>query len=301
MNTAVQALLQYCLKMKMSYSYKPVLILALLKNHGKVSIQEAASFFIGYYGSRISQGLIAEKRDSIFSTLNCSVQEIQKNIMTNPVKALTSSSPLFKYNQEQEILTIQNYIWEQLNYDDIIALTEACHERLDQYYGKLYEDQKNQVVLFDDCCRSHALSSRFESDFSLQGNHFISLAHYMAYQKAIILGAERKSRQILSLSNQSLVDECYCELARMRNPLWDGQQPAIIYQGVAAKYSQNEAARRELLNTGHAIIGACLSDEDVLGIGMPIDDPEALQVDFWKGHNLLGNTLMQVRRMVWTF
>ena len=36
-------LISYCRKMSMSYSYKPVLIMALVDHHGSISIDEAAN------------------------------------------------------------------------------------------------------------------------------------------------------------------------------------------------------------------------------------------------------------------
>jgi hypothetical protein len=57
-------LLEYCRTMKMSYSYKPVLILALLHTgkNGTVAIEKAAQYFYDFYEERRRQGLPAEKK-----------------------------------------------------------------------------------------------------------------------------------------------------------------------------------------------------------------------------------------------
>ena len=60
----------------MSYSYKPVLIMAIVEHGGVLRIDEAVDYFIKYYGQRLSEGLIAERADSIFSTLRCMREKI---------------------------------------------------------------------------------------------------------------------------------------------------------------------------------------------------------------------------------
>ena len=63
------SLIEYCEKMSMSYSYKPVLIMGLIQNQGIITLDEAASFFLQFYSTRLEQGLIAEKKNSIYSNL----------------------------------------------------------------------------------------------------------------------------------------------------------------------------------------------------------------------------------------
>jgi hypothetical protein len=89
------SILDYCEKMSMSYSYKPVLILALTSNDGQVTLDEAAAYFLRFYSLRLEQGQIAERTNSIYSNLKCTYEQIKQNIQSNPVKALTSSSDFF--------------------------------------------------------------------------------------------------------------------------------------------------------------------------------------------------------------
>ena len=55
--------------MDMSFSYKPVLLLAMLENvddRGRVRIKDIVDFFINYYSNRKNEGLFVEKKSSIF-------------------------------------------------------------------------------------------------------------------------------------------------------------------------------------------------------------------------------------------
>lgn len=92
-------LVEYCYKTNMSYSYKPVLIMALVEYGGKIHISDAVDYFVQYYARRLSLGLITERTNSIYSNLNCSLEQIANNIKNNPVKALLNSD-YFEYDKK---------------------------------------------------------------------------------------------------------------------------------------------------------------------------------------------------------
>ena len=62
-------LIEYCCKMNMSYSYKPVLIMALVEYGGEIHILDAVDYFVQYYARRLTLGLIAERTNSIYSNI----------------------------------------------------------------------------------------------------------------------------------------------------------------------------------------------------------------------------------------
>ena len=88
-------LLDYCKTMRMSYSYKPILILALLHygdQDGCISIENAAVYFREYYSNRKAQGLAIEKKQCIYLRDDVTDAQIIANLLSNPVKALISVS-----------------------------------------------------------------------------------------------------------------------------------------------------------------------------------------------------------------
>lgn len=62
--------------MSMSYPYKPVLILSVLSNDGTESLDEAANFFLSFYGRRLELGLVAEKSKSIYSDIGWIIKDM---------------------------------------------------------------------------------------------------------------------------------------------------------------------------------------------------------------------------------
>jgi len=129
-------LLEYCRTMKMSYSYKPVLILALLHagKNGSVSIENAAHFFRDYYATRREQGLLAEKKKCIYLKNDVTDKQIIVNLINNPVKALCGSG-FFFFNEQHQVLSLSPEIWAALDKGSKATLTKICRQRLKEYYS----------------------------------------------------------------------------------------------------------------------------------------------------------------------
>lgn len=133
----INRLFDYCRTMKMSYSYKPVLILAVLEkgsNLGEISIREAAKYFKKYYQKRRKLGLIIEKGNCIYQRADISYDQIAGNIIANPVKALLSSG-YFQFNKETTMFGIIPDIWNKLDETDISTICSICNTKLEQYYS----------------------------------------------------------------------------------------------------------------------------------------------------------------------
>ena len=76
----------------------------------------------------------------------------------------------------------------------------------------------------------------------------------------------------------------------------------IVYQGNLLKFSANEELKTRLLNTGNKVLIETSPFDVVYGIGLDYygrdlnkQQFDLLNVDDWKGSNLLGFALMQVR------
>ena len=129
-------LLEYCRTMKMSYSYKPVLILALLHTgkNGTVAIEKAAQYFYDFYEERRRQGLPAEKKRCIYLRDDVTQKQIMANLVSNPVKALCESG-FFFFNEQSQVLSMSPEIWSVLDRGSKAMLTRICRQRLKEYYA----------------------------------------------------------------------------------------------------------------------------------------------------------------------
>ena len=70
-------------QMDMSYSYKPVLIKAILlyaDDKGRIKLEDIVSYFRSYYEGRRAAGLVVEKKNSIFAKGGYTDKEAERNI-----------------------------------------------------------------------------------------------------------------------------------------------------------------------------------------------------------------------------
>ena len=62
----------------------------------------------------------------------------------------------------------------------------------------------------------------------------------------------------------------------------------IVYEGLVAKFSQNEDLKKRLLDTSNDMLAECAVKDRIWGIGLSMDDPDRQDISKWKGQNLLG-------------
>ena len=152
-------------------------------------------------------------------------------------------------------------------------------------------------------------SNWYPSPFTVDGVTFAHAEQYMMYQKAIVFGATETAAKILAASSPA---ECKKLGGKNGVPnyddeVWEQRCISIMRKGLRAKFSQNPALKKALLETGSSYLAEC-TDEAHLdpsnymkvdrkwGIGLTADDPRAQHPEQWQGRNLLGYILMLVRR-----
>lgn len=64
------------------------------------------------------------------------------------------------------------------------------------------------------------------------------------------------------------------------------------------KFSQNKELKQELLNTGDRILVEASPYDKIWGVGLREEDELILDEKNWKGLNLLGKALMEVRKLL---
>ena len=81
----------------------------------------------------------------------------------------------------------------------------------------------------------------------------------------------------------------------MTNPYGKITGMEIVITGNLHKFMGSEDLREFLLSTGDKILVEASPYDTVWGIGMKEDDPDCRNPRLWKGENLLGFALMDVR------
>ena len=117
----------------------------------------------------------------------------------------------------------------------------------------------------------------------------------MMYKKAMSFKDYAVAESILNTDDAAEIKALGRSVSDYNENYWNGIRQITVYEGLTAKFTQNEALRQGLKSTGKAILAECAVKDKIWGIGLSMDSPERLEPDKWKGQNLLGYALMMVR------
>lgn len=139
------------------------------------------------------------------------------------------------------------------------------------------------------------LSNWYPSPFTVEKKTFSSMEQFMMYRKAICFGDEAVAAKILSTEDVAEIKALGRKVLNYDEHIWNGIRQIVVYEGLLAKFSQNEDLKDKLISTAEAILAECAVKDLIWGVGLSMKDPDRLDKTKWKGQNLLGYTLMVVR------
>lgn len=139
------------------------------------------------------------------------------------------------------------------------------------------------------------LSNWYLSEFYIDEIHFTSMEQYMMYKKAVLFHDMEIASKIIQTSDVAEIKRLGRAVSRYDENYWNGVRQIVVYQGLMAKFSQNEKLKNLLLSTGDSILAECAVKDRIWGIGVSMKDADRLDKAKWKGQNLLGYALMLVR------
>lgn len=139
------------------------------------------------------------------------------------------------------------------------------------------------------------LSNWYLARFTVNEIEFSSMEQYMMYRKANCFGDKSIAAQILATDDVAEIKALGRLVSGYDDNYWSGIRQIVVYEGLLAKFSQNEDLKQQLKNTETAILAECAVRDRIWGIGLSMKDPNRLDRMRWQGQNLLGYTLMMVR------
>lgn len=131
--------MEFIRKMDMSYSYKPVLVLAMFKfidDDAQVCVDDIVDFVKNFYEGRIENGFIAEKSNSIYQKGGYTDNDVQKNIFSNPFKRFSDIN-FMKRCKDVEYIELNRNIFKNLTDMDRDEIVEICNDKIEKYYSRL--------------------------------------------------------------------------------------------------------------------------------------------------------------------
>lgn len=139
-------------------------------------------------------------------------------------------------------------------------------------------------------------SQWYESKFHEGEHEFLTAEHYMMYHKAKLFEDDRACEKVLAAVTPAEAKAVGREVLGFDQKLWEEKRFGIVVDANVAKFSQNPQLKAFLLSTGSQVLVEASPVDKIWGIGLAQDNPAAGDPNQWKGLNLLGFALMEVRQ-----
>ena len=113
--------------------------------------------------------------------------------------------------------------------------------------------------------------------------------------KARIFKDEEVEKEIMNTSDPKLMKALGRKVRNFAPEVWDKLKYSIVLNGNYYKFTQNKEMMDFLLSTGDKILVEASPMDTIWGIGFGKENEKAKNVAMWRGQNLLGFALMEVR------
>ena len=174
---------------------------------------------------------------------------------------------------------------------DIYALRKAVAQEQQVEYFHFWGHTPKDPHQVDKSC----LSQWFPATFTVEGIDYPTAEHFMMASKARLFEDTEVLAEILQSSSPHEAKRLGRKVRSFDENTWKHQRMDLVVTGNYAKFSQHEDLKAFLLSTGNKILVEASPYDKIWGIGMEATHAKANNPHGWKGLNLLGFALMQVR------
>lgn len=139
-------------------------------------------------------------------------------------------------------------------------------------------------------------SQWYGAPFVIDGERYPTAEHFMMAEKALLFGDHVTKEQILKAPNPGAAKALGRQVRGFDEATWLRHRFSIVVRANEAKFAQNPELGQFLRQTGDRILVEASPVDRVWGIGLAQDYEKVNNPNQWRGLNLLGFALIQVRR-----
>jgi ribA/ribD-fused uncharacterized protein len=138
-------------------------------------------------------------------------------------------------------------------------------------------------------------SQWFRCTFVVDEKTFNCAEQYMMHGKAMLFRDDEIAAEIMAADHPRTHKALGRKVRNFDGAVWERERLRIVKDGNRAKFTQNPALLEQLLATkGTTLVEASPFDR-IWGIGLGAENPKAKDPKQWKGKNLLGYVLTELR------
>jgi len=177
--------------------------------------------------------------------------------------------------------------------DELIEF--VVREKKAKYLHFWGHTSKNSKPLTKTC-----FSQWFNSSFEIDGIVYATTEHFMMAEKARLFESKSVANKelvskIIAATHPQKAKQLGRQVEGFTNEVWNKHRFDIVVRGNYAKFSQNFELAEFLMGTGKRVLVEASPVDNIWGIGLTEDHQDANNPYKWKGLNLLGFALMEVR------
>lgn len=139
------------------------------------------------------------------------------------------------------------------------------------------------------------MSQWWDHPFTVSGITYPTAEHWMMAKKAAMFGDMDIFNRILSVKDPGDVKALGRAVKGFNDSIWQQNCYRIVVEGNLHKFSSDENLKDYLIGTGEKVLVEASPVDKIWGIGMAADDKDIMDPTEWRGENLLGYALMEVR------
>ncbi|MCQ2554273.1 MAG: NADAR family protein [Clostridia bacterium] len=141
-------------------------------------------------------------------------------------------------------------------------------------------------------------SNWYPAEIKLEDKTFTCCEQYMMYKKAELFKNADIAEQIVLTKDPAKIKALGRKVKNFDASIWNANKENIVGTAVMAKFIQHPDLFKKLDASGDNILAESSPSDTIWGIGLANTDPDMQNPKMWKGTNLLGQIVMQVRTLI---
>ena len=154
---------------------------------------------------------------------------------------------------------------------------------------------------YDQKVGKFCFSQWFEIPFTVGNIVYKTAEHWMMAQKALLFNDLECFEKIVHTGTPKVAKELGREVKNFDEEVWNNHKYEIVKVGNIHKFNQNIDIFDFLVNTAEKVIVEASPVDAIWGIGLSQDSDYIDNIYCWRGQNLLGFALMEVRDFLISF